>query len=117
MTLKCAKANTSPSGFAVTLRGLYVSWDAEGVIANPETAAKWYEKAAGQGSAKARYNLAHLLQLGEGVARGQSRWRETLSSPGVSVLSGRRRPARPARLRARIKLLECAFIEGEVYAG
>ena len=40
-----------------------------GVIADPETAAKWYEKAARQGSAKAQYNLAHLLQLGEGVAR------------------------------------------------
>jgi TPR repeat protein len=84
-----------------------------GVIADPETAAKWYEKAAWQGSAKAQHNLAHLLQLGEGVARAPEeavQWYLRPANQGSAksayrlglVLSGRRRPT---RLRSRITLV------------
>ena len=97
-----------------------------GVIADPETAAKWYEKAARQGSAKAQHNLAHLLQLGEGVARAPEeavRWYLRAANQGSAKSAHRLGLAYyqgddVQRDYARaLRWWERAFSEGEVDAG
>lgn len=61
----CIETQVRPVGFR--LRPSHVAAKAPTVSENPAHAAKWYQRAAGQGHAKAPYRLGLMYAMGEGV--------------------------------------------------
>jgi hypothetical protein len=58
-----------------------------GVVADAETAVRWYRKAAEQGLGKAQFNLAHCLATGHGAPQdyAESRvWMEKAAGQGMA---------------------------------
>ena len=56
-----------------------------GVAQSYEKAAKWYQKAADQGVAKAQYNLGNCYRLGQGVAQSYekaAKWYQKAADQG-----------------------------------
>jgi hypothetical protein len=90
-------ANEGDADAQVTVGELYEAGAAQGsgLAADPALAARWYERALAQGSARAMVNLASLHERGLGVPRDAERARELMRRAGGLVTGPLPPPSRP----------------------